>query len=745
MNGNPHGHSGGDGFDGGGFDWDAALAEVAEVVNLDKHRRRADLAPDADADTEPDTDADAESVEGAPTVLGGAVDLPDEPVRGMVARRAARTPIVPAWLRSKTQAMTAAKYALNHAGYTVAFHAARTPKYTAKTAYYAPIGLARSLGRLGRWATAEEGNWALRQAAASRNDADTWIKLDRTRQAQARWRCGLVAALTVALVVLYVLLRVGTVHAAWVWLTVLAAAPVLARLGRPADRPITDRVSEVRPYRKLTADLVRQALLSVGIGGINQAVAKNPAAISFPTEIHRDGPGHLAIVDLPHGVEAAEVCARRGKLASGLRLPIDQVWPEPVPRAHTGRLALWVGYEPASAMRQPAWPLLREDTVDVFKPFPFATDPRLTVIKAELMSRNWLFGGQPGSGKTFALRLLALAAALDVRVELRMYNLKGTGDFSALEPVCTEYGNGFDDDTIGRAAAMLDWLYAECRRRAKRVDHYAALGRAPENKVTTELASLSGSGLHPLVVVIDEIQELFRHPRFGKDAGEMAEKVIKLGRALGVVLIIGTQIPDKDSLPTGITRNVNTRFCLSVADQTANDMILGTSAYKLGYRATVFEPGTEAGWGILAGLGKPGARRSFYVDNDDAAKVMARAIAARVAAGAMPDPEAIEAAATPAYDVLTDVATIWPAGEDAVWNETLIERLTALRPDVYTGWQPVQLTSALSTYGVPVGQIGRRLDGGKTINRRGPTLADITTAITRRNRGDGPEGPVPAR
>ena len=110
--------------------------------------------------------------------------------------------------------------------------------------------------------------------------------------------------------------------------------------------------------------------------GINQAVAKNPAAISFPTEIHRDGPGHLAIVDLPHGVEASEVCARRGKLASGLRLPMDQVWPEPVPRAHTGRLALWVGYEPASAMKQPAWPLLREAKVDVFKPFPFATDPR---------------------------------------------------------------------------------------------------------------------------------------------------------------------------------------------------------------------------------------------------------------------------------------------------------------------------------------------------------------------------------
>ena len=98
----------------------------------------------------------------------------------------------------------------------------------------------------------------------------------------------------------------------------------------------------------------------------------------------------------------------------------------------------------------------------------------------------------------------------------------------------------------------------------------------------------------------DELQELGKS-KYGKEAGEILEKVIKLGRALGVIILIGTQIPDKDSLPTGITRNVNTRFCCSVADQTANDMILGTSAYKQGYRATVFEPVVEAGWGILPG------------------------------------------------------------------------------------------------------------------------------------------------
>ncbi len=472
-------------------------------------------------------------------------------------------------------------------------------------------------------------------------------------------------------------------------------------------------------------------MTSIQLSGINAAVAKDPGAISFPVEIHRDGPGHLAIVDLPYGVEAADVVARRGRLASGLRLPLDQVWPEPAP-GHTGRLALWVGFEPASQMRQPAWPLARTGTVDVFKAFPFATTPRMTVAEVGLMSRNWLFGGQPGSGKTFALRLLVLAAALDPRAEIRGYELEGVGDFAALAPVMAEYGNGFDYDTLERCAGMLAWLYAECQRRSERIAFYAAAGKAPENKVTPELASLKGSGLHPLVVWVDEAQELFRS-RWGKDAGEIAEKVVKLGRALGVILLIGTQIPDKDSLPTGITRNVNTRFCLSVADQTANDMILGTGAYKNGYRATVFQPVVEAGWGILVGFGKPGARHAYEVDTEQAAKIVARAVALRSAAGTLPDPGTQARQTGPAYDLLADVAAVWPAGEDKVWNETLCARLADLRPDAYAGWESAQLTAALKPHGVKPVDVGRRVDG-KPVTRRGLAHADITTAVTKRNR-----------
>ncbi|HEX6500171.1 MAG TPA: cell division protein FtsK [Micromonosporaceae bacterium] len=719
------------------FDWQAAEADLtdtagAEVVDLDDARARRVPRPPAADDLDDDGSADAETIEDGPDRLGGPVDMADEIPAEVLARQRQRRPILADWARSGRALRAAVKHQAKDVGYVAAYHGVRLPKYAVKALAWAPIGAVRGIGQAVRWATAEEGNWHLRQAAASRGDADTWLKLDARRQRQSVWRWWVLGAGTAGIGTGVIVLAAGPSW--WRYAALTVVVPLLATRGRPADKPITDRVSEGTRYRKLTAELVRRALTSLQMPAINSAVAKDPKAISFPVDIHRDGPGHLAVVDLPYGVEAAEVVARRGKLASAMRLPLDQVWPEPAP-GHTGRLALWVGYEPASQMTQPAWPLLAASAkVDVFKPFAFATTPRLDTVAVDLMFRNWLFGGQPGSGKTFALRDLVLAAALDPRTEIRGYELKGVGDFAVLEPVMAEYGNGFDDDTLARCFAFIEWLYEECRRRSKRIEHYARLGKAPENKVTPELASLTGSGLHPLVAWFDELQELMTS-KYGKDAGEILEKVIKLGRALGVIILIGTQIPDKDSLPTGITRNVNSRFCLSVADQTANDMILGTSAYKQGYRATVFQPVVEAGWGILRGFGpKASAVRSFYVDTTAAGRIVARAIALRTTAGTLPKPDEQTRQAAPVADVLADLAQVWPGDDKAAWNETLCALLAELRPDVYAGWEAAQLTTALKPHpAIKVGDVGRRIDG-KPVTRRGIKHADLLAAIAERDR-----------
>jgi S-DNA-T family DNA segregation ATPase FtsK/SpoIIIE len=686
---------------------------------------------DQTALTDPAADLDHESVTVEKPVAGPGVDPPDRklPVTHLLGTKASPKPILPPWLRSRSDAFALLKWSARYGVHVAAYHSTRSPKYAAKVGMWAPIGLVRAVWLPIRWAMAEEGNWGLRQYAANVNDPATWLALDRQRQRESVWRWWVIAGGAIATVAgVWALTRAP----AWGQVAFLAVTlPILATLGRPADRPITDRVIDGPRYKKLTAELVRRALCSIGLAGINQAVAKDPGAISFPAEIIRDGPGYRAVVDLPYGVDAAEVVARRPRLASGLRLPHDQVWPAPE-SGHRGRLELYVGDEPASKMKQPPWPLLSlKAKVDIFKSFPFATDPRQRTITGALMERNWLIGAMPGAGKTFALRLCLLAAALDHRVDLRGYELKGTGDLDMLEDLCTEFGSGIDDATIGRALDMLRRLYAECERRGPIVKRMAKAGKSDENKITPELAGMVGLNLRPLVAFIDECQNLFAHPEFGKEAGELAEKVIKLGRALGIILLLATQRPDKDSLPKGISANAGVRFCLRVTGQVENDMILGTSMYKQGIRATEFED-TDYGWGWLIGLGKRTACKSFYVDGPSARRVVVRATELRRAAGTLPD-DLGPLPAVASYDLLADVLAVWPAGDDRVWNETLLERLTGLRPEVYTGWKPDQLTSALKPHSVGTDQIGRRIDG-VTVNRRGPARVDVEAAVTARNR-----------
>ncbi|WP_211370278.1 hypothetical protein [Nonomuraea turkmeniaca] len=114
----------------------------------------------------------------------------------------------------------------------------------------------------------------------SRSRTSTSGVAPRARQRQSRWRWWVVAALAVmALTGLLVFLLADVP----LWGRLLAfavAVPLLARAGRPTDKPITDRVSTGPRYRKLTAELVRRGLLSCGISravlGELQRVASSP-------------------------------------------------------------------------------------------------------------------------------------------------------------------------------------------------------------------------------------------------------------------------------------------------------------------------------------------------------------------------------------------------------------------------------------------------------------------------------------
>ncbi|RKT18152.1 S-DNA-T family DNA segregation ATPase FtsK/SpoIIIE [Streptomyces sp. 1114.5] len=707
-------------------------AEMAEDGVVDLAKARAERRPTATA-VDDDSDGDDE-----PSVY---VDQP-APVP-LPVPEGARRPILPAWLLSKAELKTQLAYTAGQMGHTVAYHAIRTPLYAGRLAMRAPRGAARTMTFLGRWASDAEGQ-PLRAAAARREDAELYLKLTRQRDNRVRLRSlisllGSVFGLA-AVVVLWVLTSTDTLLA-------LASAVVLALgvAGAPADEPLITRAVVKAKAPKLTSDMVVRALESLGIGGITSAKSKG-SGITFPAPIMRDGPGWRAEVELPHGVEVADVMARRGQLASGLRRPLGTVWPEQAPGEHPGRMVLWVGDQDMAKAKQPAWPLASKGTVDLFDPVPFATDQRGNWVNVTLMFVSGVIGAVPRMGKTFLLRLLLLIAALDPRAELHTYDLKGTGDLDPVgEKVSYRHRAGDDEEDIEYALADLRELREEMRRRTKVIRNLPR-DVCPESKVTTKLADNRSLRLHPIVLAADECQVWFEHPKYGPEIEEICTDVNKRGPAVGILSLLATQRPDAKSLPTGISSNAVLRLCLKVMGQLENDMVLGTSAYKRGIRATTF---TRADRGIAYYIGGEGADaqiiRSVFVDAPAAEAIAQRGREAREQAGLLRGHAAGHAdaapASAPAYDLLADILAVMGPDEPKLWSETIATRLAELRPDAYGPWAALegrakadQIATALRPYGITTGQVWGTTDAGKGANRRGVERDHITRAVTERDK-----------
>ncbi|MFI5661555.1 cell division protein FtsK [Streptomyces sp. NPDC051684] len=705
------------------------------VVDLDKARTARSESTEPAADSTPDPSPDSDDTESADSGTRVMVDRPTkESGPGYLGRlmNARRREVIPIWLRSTTELKTATAWVGRHYLHSAGYHSLRAPVYALRLGLQAPTGTAKFVGSTLRWMADREAD-PVRRAVIEKEDAAMYLRLAHKRDARVRLRT--------LITVLSMFVGLGTALAMYVlaptWLTAVSVSAVVMALGyngRRADDPVIHRAVELPTTTKLTSDIVLRALGSLGIPPINQAQAKGGPGFEFTAPITRDGPGWRAEGNLPFGVTVTDIIEKRERLASGLRRPLGCVWPEAVPEEHTGHLVLWVGDQDMSRAKQPAWPLAKSGTVDLFKPVAYGTDQRGRWTELTLMYIAGIIGAIPRMGKTFLLRLLLLIAALDQRAELHTYDMKGTGDLDPVgNAVSHRHAAGDDDEAILYVLHDARAVREELRRRTKAI---RSLPRdiCPESKVTSELASKPSLGLHPIIFGVDECQVLFEHPEHGKEFEEIFTDMVKRGPATGIVVLLATQRPDAKALPTGISANASLRLCLKVMGQLENDMVLGTSAYKRGVRATMFA-WADKGIHYLVGEGSD-ARivRSVFVDAPGAERIAARARAAREKAGLLSgyalgeEPEMVASA----YDLLGDILAVVPAKEAKVWSETVVARLAELRPEVYDGWEPDGLTAALKPHGITTIQVGRRVDG-KVVNRRGIDRSHIVAAIAERD------------
>jgi S-DNA-T family DNA segregation ATPase FtsK/SpoIIIE len=645
------------------------------------------------ADGEPEEEHGAEVVPIRPNLPAVPADPAPAVYADITGTPGDRRDIIPVPLQLANLRGTVATFA-GLQWHRARYHGLRSVFYVLAAAVFAVIGAGRiAVQQIHWWWVLEQHE--LRSEAVAAGDAQEWRRLHKVAQDTRKVRGWLLAG---EVVVIGFVIGLLVYYTSWRGPAALAvlAVPWLAHYGSPSRRLIAPAI--VPPsYEKPTQSLIIDALGSLGIPNINKAIKDGPG-IRFISDPYQDGPGWGCQLDLPQGVTAGHIIAKRPEFASGLRRPLSATWPEGVPHEHEGRLMLWIGFHDISKAKPAKYPLLKTGTADIFAGVPFGTDPRGRPVTAPLFEVNWLIGAAPGQGKTAAVRSLTCGEALDPVIDLWIHELAGKGDLEPFAQISHRYCSGLDDEAVSYAAESARMLRAELERRSALFKKLPKEAR-PEGKLTRDLA-LRLRGLRPVSATFDEVQNMFLHPEFGADAAADLAHVIRLGRAYGIIVKLATQRPDKDSLPPAISGIVTARFCLKVPDYLSNDMILGTGAYKAGYNAAIFRAKTDAGLGWLKADGEPQIVRTYYLDLPATEKVAARARQLRERAGVLSGYAlGLEEDQGAPRDVLADLLAVFGENPGMHWG-VAADRLAGRWPDRWADLTGDTLSAQCRSLGV---------------------------------------------
>ncbi|WP_267881518.1 FtsK/SpoIIIE domain-containing protein, partial [Streptomyces sp. NRRL S-1448] len=244
-------------------------------------------------------------------------------------------------------------------------------------------------------------------------------------------------------------------------------APAWARpdSGTPDDIPITPSI-------------VVKALSDLGIPALKKAIkemADGAAGMLGP--IRLAGCGIEVDVTLPSGVSTEEILGKRRKLAENMNRHEHELHMTIPPAPRTVRM--WVA--DSGALDQPIGPspLVTDPdlTADMRKGrAPWGQDLRGDTALISLWQRHMLITGLSNQGKTASLRALALWLAFDTRVEFRLADLKGVGDWQMFDGIATTLIQGPTDEHVMEATHMVEGGVEEMGRRIDLMRELSAKG-----------------------------------------------------------------------------------------------------------------------------------------------------------------------------------------------------------------------------------------------------------------------------
>ncbi len=255
--------------------------------------------------------------------------------------------------------------------------------------------------------------------------------------------------------------------------------------------------------------------------------------------------------------------------------------------------------------------------LSIYEPVPFGVDENGEPVEVTLIYRNLLAGGEPGSGKSSLLNTIIAHIALcsDARLWLLDGKLVELGPW---EPVA----DVFVGNDIAHANDCLRTLQAEMDSR------YVRLRAEHRRKILPE------DGCDVIVCVIDELA-FFSVTVGTKDQQEefktLVRDLVARGRAAGIIMIVATQRPSADIIPTSLRDLFGYRVAFRCTTDSSSDIILSVGWASEGFSAKDIPPDDSyRGVGyLLAEGGLPRRFKAAYLNDDQISAVIAHALRIR--------------------------------------------------------------------------------------------------------------------
>ena len=252
-----------------------------------------------------------------------------------------------------------------------------------------------------------------------------------------------------------------------------------------------------------------------------------------------------------------------------------------------------------------------EWALSIHQPISLGVDENGAEVTIELAYRNLLVAGEPGGGKSVLLNNIVGHAALcpDVRLVLIDGKRVELGMWREIADVFV--GNAVDQgltvlaDLQAEMDARYDWLDSNGRRKIVQAD-----------------------GVPFILVVVDELAYFSATVGTKKSQDEwinLTRDLVARGRAAGIIMVLATQRPSADIVPTSLRDICAYRCAFRCTTDASSDIILGTGWAKQGYNATDITPEQRGvGW-LLAEGGIPRRFKAAYLTDADIRRLVARA------------------------------------------------------------------------------------------------------------------------